>query len=207
MLMPFGTTFAVRNLHIPIEKLPLIYVVTGVVSMVGGPIIGRLSDRFGKYRTFAIGTFLAIAIVIYYTRLGPTTVATMTLISALLFLCISARMISASALTSGVPALPDRGAYMAVNSSLQQFSGGVASWVAGIIVVESAGEGPLQRYGLLGMVASLGMVATVPLMYNVHRMVTGGAREVGAAATATAAATAAAASGRPAAAPPPEAAG
>ena len=177
MLMPFGTTFAVRNLHIPMNKLSQIYVITGLVSMIAGPIIGRLSDKFGKYRTFVIGTIVGISIVVYYTRLGPTTVTMMTLLSAFLFVCISARMISAGALTSGVPAPADRGAYMAINSSLQQISGGVASALAGIIVLESAGEGPLQRYDVLGMVAGLGMLLTIPLMYNVHRLVTRGPRQ------------------------------
>jgi hypothetical protein len=68
---------------------------------------------------------------------------------------------------------------MAINSSLQQISGGVASALAGIIVLESAGGGPLQRYELLGMVAALGMAATIPLMYNVHRMVARGAMQTG----------------------------
>jgi len=104
-------------------------------------------------------------------------VTMMTLLSAFLFVCISARMISAGALTSGVPAPAYRGAYMAINSSLQQISGGVASALAGIIVLESAGEGPLQRYDVLGMVAGLGMLLTIPLMYNVHRLVTRGPRQ------------------------------
>jgi predicted MFS family arabinose efflux permease len=172
MLMPFGTTFAVRNMQIPLDKLPQIYVVTGLTAIVGGPLIGRLSDRVGKYRVFAIGTLLGIVTVVYFTRLGPTTVSVMTLLNAFLFLCISARMISASALSSGVPAPQDRGAYMAVNSAMQQLSGGVASALAGAVVVQSAGEGPLQRYDVLGLVASVAMLITIPLMYRVHRIVT-----------------------------------
>ena len=174
MLMPFGTTFAVRNLLIPAESLFAIYIVTGVVSMIGGPLIGRFSDAWGKYRTFVVGTVFAIGIVIYYTHLGPTSVVKMTTLSALLFLCISARMISASALNSGIPAPPDRGAYMSINSSLQQFAGGVASALAGVIVTETPNQGPLARYGILGFVASGAMLATIPLMFNVHRVVMGG---------------------------------
>jgi predicted MFS family arabinose efflux permease len=171
MLMPFGTTFSVRNMLIPASSLWIVYMITGVVSMIGGPLIGRWSDVWGKYRTFVVGTVLAIGIVIYYTNLGPTGLTVVTLLSCLLFLCISARMISASALTSGVPAPPDRGAYMSITSSLQQISGGLASALAGVIVKESPNQGPLLRYGLLGIVASVGMVATLPLMFNVHRVV------------------------------------
>ena len=52
-------------------------------------------------------------------------------INAVLFVAITCRMISASALISAVPDLADRGAFMSVNASLQQFSGGLASSLAG----------------------------------------------------------------------------
>jgi len=117
-----------------------------------------------------------VVMVLIYTHLGVTCLPIVILVNVILFIGIFSRMIPSQALMSAIPIPEDRGAYMAVSSSLQQFSGGVASWVAGLIVVESAGEGPLQRYGLLGMVASAGMIATIPLMYNVHRLVLGGSR-------------------------------
>jgi len=53
---------------------------------------------------------------------------------------------------------------------LQQFSGGVAAGLAGLIVVQSPG-GRLEHYGLLGWVVAGVMSLTVVLMFNVHRMV------------------------------------
>ena len=55
MLMPFGSAFSVHNLGIPLEKLPMIYMATGVAALFAGPLMGRLSDAVGKYRTFAVG--------------------------------------------------------------------------------------------------------------------------------------------------------
>ena len=54
MLMPFGSAFSVHNLGIPLTKLPMIYMATGLASMFAGPLIGRVSDAVGKYRTFAV---------------------------------------------------------------------------------------------------------------------------------------------------------
>jgi len=170
MLMPFGSAFSINNLGIAPEKLSRVYFVTGVVSMIAGPLAGRLADAVGKYTVFCIGTVAAIGVVIYYTHLGVTPLWMVIVISCVMFVCVSARMISASALASGIPAMPDRGAYMAINSSLQQFSGGVAAGLAGLIVVQSPG-GRLEHYGLLGWVVAGVMSLTVVLMFNVHRMV------------------------------------
>ena len=72
MLMPFGSTFSVYNLGIPLEKLPVIYVATGVASFIAGPLLGRMSDSIGKYPMFCLGSTVGIALVVYYCGLGVT---------------------------------------------------------------------------------------------------------------------------------------
>jgi predicted MFS family arabinose efflux permease len=170
MLMPFGSAFSVNNLGVPLEKLPLVYVITGVVSIVAGPVMGRISDAIGKYVVFCASTVVSLVVVVYFTHLGVIPLWQVIVVNALLFVCISGRMISASALSSGVPAMADRGAYMAINASLQQLAGGIASGVAGLIVVQ-APSGKLEHYGLLGWVVATVMALTVLLMFNVHRIV------------------------------------
>jgi len=87
-----------------------------------------------------------------------------------LFIAITCRMISAQALISAVPDLPDRGAFMSINSALQQFSGGLASSVAGLIVVQ-APDGHLLRYDVLGYVVMTVMLVVMGLMYPINRAV------------------------------------
>jgi predicted MFS family arabinose efflux permease len=170
MLMPFGSAFTVHNLGIPLHRLPLIYMLTGVVSIISGPLMGRLSDAVGKYTTFCFGSVLGMVVVGTYCNLGPTPIGWVIAINIVLFTAIMARMISASALTSAVPDLPDRGAFMAISSSLQQLSGGVAASVAGLIVFQSA-DGKLHRYNVLGFVVMTAMALTVAMMYPIHRAV------------------------------------
>jgi predicted MFS family arabinose efflux permease len=170
MLMPFGSTFTVHNMGIPLEKLPLIYVVTGAVTLVAGPLIGKLADAVGKYKVFAIGSLLGAVIVGIFCNLGTTPLVTVLVLNALLFVAITSRMICASALISAVPDLQDRGAFMSINAALQQFSGGLASSVAGLIVVQQA-DGRLQRYDVLGWVVIVAMTLVVALMYPIHRAV------------------------------------
>jgi predicted MFS family arabinose efflux permease len=183
MLMPFGSAFTVHNLGIPLGELPIIYVVTGAVSIMAGPLLGRLADSVGKYGLFCAGSVLAVLVVGIYCNLGRTPLAWVVAINAVLFTAIMARMISASALTSAVPEAQDRGAFMAVGSSLQQLSGGVAASIAGLIVHQSAG-GRIERYDTLGYVVMVAILITIAMMYPIHRM----ARAREAAATAAAAA-------------------
>jgi predicted MFS family arabinose efflux permease len=170
MLLPFGSTFTVNNLGISLDKLPVIYLITGVCSIVAGPLVGRLSDSIGKYRIFVLGTALTLIMVLIYCHLGVTPLWAVILVNVLLFIGISARMISVSALISAVPDIKDRGAFMSVNSSLQQFAGGVAAGIAGLIVVQTE-SGKLNHYDRLGYVVITAMAITVVLMYSIHKMV------------------------------------
>ncbi|MEO6567296.1 MAG: MFS transporter [Opitutaceae bacterium] len=170
MLMPFASTFSVNNLGLTFEQLPMIYLITGCFTIVTGPLLGKLSDSVGKYSLFLMATLIGIGLVLFYTRLGVTPMWEVVAINVVLFTTISARMISAGALTSAVSGLADRGAYMAISNSMAQLAGGVASWLAGKIVVQSP-SGMLEHYPLLGMVVAGAMLTSAAMLYQVHRLV------------------------------------
>jgi predicted MFS family arabinose efflux permease len=174
MLMPFGSTFSINNLGVTFDQLPMIYLITGICSMIAGPLIGRLSDAIGSIKIFTIGSILTIIIVVIYCNFGVTPLWIIILMSVLMFVGITSRMISSTALVSGVPAPADRGAFMGVNASISQISGGIASSIAGMIVYQAA-DGHLVNYPLLGYVVAGTMVVAIGLMYNIHRMVKGNA--------------------------------
>jgi predicted MFS family arabinose efflux permease len=170
MLMPFGSLFSVNNLHITLEQLPILYMITGVFSMATGPFIGRLSDAKGKYTVFVAGSLLAMITAIVYCNLEVTPLWIAVVISCIMFTGVSSRIISSSALMSAVPAPNDRGAFMSINASVQQVSGGVATFVAGLIVVETP-SGYLERYDILGYTVAAAMLVTIFMMYSVNRYV------------------------------------
>ena len=172
MLMPFASAFSVHNLGLTLAQLPLLYGVTGVFNIALGPLIGKWSDRYGKYLFFAIGTGISLTTILYYTHLGLSPLWLVIIVNVVLFLGITARRISGSALMTGVPAMTDRGAFMSVSSSIQQFSGGIASTIAGMIVLQQD-NGPLQRYDVLGYVVSCTMVLVAILMGRIDKEITG----------------------------------
>jgi predicted MFS family arabinose efflux permease len=79
-------------------------------------------------------------------------------------------MISAGALFTAIPAPKDRGAFMSINSSIQQISGGIASAVAGLVVVQTS-SGKLDHYNTLGYIVVVTMIIGVILMYFLDRHV------------------------------------
>jgi len=164
----------VHNVGISIDQLSVVYLITGLVSAIMGPVIGRASDTFGKFRVFAFGCVATIAMVLIYTRLSNVSLWTLITISALLQIGIFSRMISSSALMSALPKPADRGAYMSISSSLQQMSGGLAA-MAGGMVVKQLGDGRLLHFDVLGDVLVCTTLMSFVLMYFVNRRVTGAA--------------------------------
>lgn len=170
MLMPFGSAFSINNLKIEIKDLPMLYLVTGIFSIAFGPLSGRLSDSLGKYKVFFVGTIITIIMVLIYTNLGQTPLWLVIILNVLMFAGITARMISASSLMTAVPQMQDRGAFMSINSSIQQISGGVAAALAGVIVSQG-NDGKMQNYPLLGLVVVASMVIALVMLYILNAQI------------------------------------
>src|SRR5258706_2340970 len=77
MLMPFGTAYMVDNIGLPLTVLPTIYLVSGLSIVFAGPLIGKISDTIGKFRTFCFGSFLTIVMVAIWTNTGHASLLTM----------------------------------------------------------------------------------------------------------------------------------
>lgn len=170
MLMPFASAFTVYNLGISLDNLPIIYVATGIISMISGPIAGTLADRIGKYKIFFYGSLLTILLVGYYCNLGLSPLSLIIFVNVIMFIGITSRMVSASALLTAIPSPEDRGAYMSIQSSIQQISGGLATTLAGLIVVQNS-SGFLHNYDMLGYVVIAATVISMGMMYIINQSI------------------------------------
>lgn len=170
MLMPFASAFSVNNLGLRMEDLPMLYMFTGLFSMAAGPIAGKLSDKTSKIGVFFGGTVLTMIVVSIYCNLGITPFWLVLLLNILLFAGVLSRVVPAQALMTAVPEPQDRGAFMSVNSSVQQISGGIASAVAGMIVVQTEGKA-IENYNVLGYVVIVSMIITLIMMNNINRFI------------------------------------
>jgi predicted MFS family arabinose efflux permease len=170
MIMPFGSVYTVNNLGIPLADLPTVYFASGLFTIVTGPLVGRASDAFGKFNTFIFGCALSIVMVLIYTHLGHVSLFVVVAVSVLMFVGIFSRMIPSQALMSAIPEPAKRGSFNAINASMQQIAGGVASVVAGMVVVQAA-DGSLEHFDWLGYVIVATTLLSLWLMYFIQRAV------------------------------------
>ncbi|MBK7666609.1 MAG: MFS transporter [Sphingobacteriaceae bacterium] len=170
MIMPFSSAFLVNNIHIAQADLPIIFLCTGISSIIIMPIIGKISDKFDKFWLFTIGSLWAVVMVIFYTNLAPVPIWQVVVTNMLLFMGIMSRVIPATTLATAIPEIKDRGAFMSINSSLQQMAGGLASIAAGFIVTQQSKTSPIENYDVLGYVVSGTILLCIFLIYRVSVM-------------------------------------
>ncbi|MDR6940977.1 MFS transporter [Mucilaginibacter pocheonensis] len=170
MMMPFGSAFAINNLGLTNQQLPLLFMVSGVCSLVIMPVVGKLSDKIDKFKIFAAASVWTMIMCVAYTNLGITPFILVIALNILMMMGIMSRMIPSSALTSAIPEMADRGAFMSINASLQQIAGGVAAAAAGMIVTQQSKGSPLEHYNTVGYVIVVISILSIFLMSRVSNL-------------------------------------
>ena len=171
MMMPFGSAFAINNLHITQHQLPLLFMVAGLSTLIIMPLVGKLSDKVDKFKIFVAASIWMAVVVVIYTNLSVTPLWLVMVFNVLMMCGIMSRMVPSSALITAVPVLQDRGAFMSINSSLQQIAGGVAAAFAGLIVVQKDKFSPLEHYNTLGYIIVGISAVSAFLLYRVSKLV------------------------------------
>jgi len=170
MMMPWGTAFAVNNLKVSYDQLPLLFLVGGTVALIVMPLVGKLSDKIDKVKIFVAAAIWMMIVVVVYTNLPPIPFPYIIGMNILMMMGIMSRIIPAMALVSALPEMKDRGAFMSINSSLQQIAGGIAAGVGGMIVVQQTKTSPLQHYDTLGYVIVVVLLANIIQVFRVSNL-------------------------------------
>jgi len=171
LMMPWGSSFSVNNVGIAQSDLPLMFMIIGLSTISIMPIIGKLSDRFNKYSLFVASSIVMIISVVVYTNLGHVSFTVLVVVNMVMMAGIMARMIPSQALTTSVPEPKDRGAFMSINSSLQQMAGGIAALVGGAIVQQKNEFSPLEYFDTLGYVVIVVISLNIFFTYRVYNFV------------------------------------
>jgi len=171
LMMPWGSSYAVNNIGIDQKELPLMFMIIGVATILIMPIVGKLSDRFNKYSIFVGASLLTVIAVIIYTNLGQVPFWVLVVVNIIMMGGVMARIIPSQALTASVPELKDRGAFMSINSSLQQMAGGIAALLGGTIIAQKTKTSPLEHFTLLGLVVIVAIFINIFLTYRVYNFI------------------------------------
>ncbi|MEY2830467.1 MAG: hypothetical protein RIQ33_2325 [Bacteroidota bacterium] len=171
MLMPFSSSFLVNNVHISQKQLPLVFMFTGISSIIIMPLIGKLSDKFNKFILFAIGSIIAVLMVVIYTNMHIVPLWQVIVVNMLLFMGIMSRIIPATTLNTSIPEMQNRGAFMSITSSLQQIAGGLSAILAGFIVHQQSNTSPLEHFDTLGYLVAILILISIWFVYRVNKMI------------------------------------
>jgi predicted MFS family arabinose efflux permease len=150
IIFPNIANYMVSNVGLTEKQLPLIYLAGGLATVFSMNWIGRWADRSGKLRVFTLMSLAATIPILLVTTLPRTSVAVAVATSTLLMVCMSGRMVPAMALMTASIEPQYRGGFMSINSSVQQFSCGVAAYVSGQVLTQTA-TGELAHFPALGI--------------------------------------------------------
>ena len=171
MIMPWGSVYAINNLNVTEAQLPLLFMISGVATLIIMPIIGKLSDKIDKFKLFTFASAWMIMVVLIYANLVPVPFWIVVILNVMMMMGVMARMIPSVALVSALPELRDRGAFMSINSSLQQLAGGIAAAIGGMIVVQKDNFSPIEHYDTLALVVAVFVGICVYVLSLVSKIV------------------------------------
>jgi len=171
MIMPWGSVYAINNLNVTKEQLPLLFMISGIATLLIMPLIGRLSDKFDKFKLFAIASIWMIVMVLIYSNIVNVPFWVIVLLNVGMMMGVMARMVPSIAMVSALPKMHDRGAFMSINSSLQQMAGGIAAAIGGMIVVQKDNFSPIENYDVLGLVVSFFVLFCIFMLRRVRKIV------------------------------------
>ena len=151
---PYLTIYATTNLKIPMAQIPLIYLAGGVATIFSSRLWGVLTDRWGKVQTFRLVSLGAIVPMLAVTHLSAPGLAGYLVVTTLLFIFMSGRMVPGMAIITSATAGPLRGTFMSLNGAVQSLAMGVAAFAGGALIHRDA-AGQVQGYGHAGWLAAV----------------------------------------------------
>ncbi len=150
--IPFIAPYLTKNTGFLQDQLPLMYFFGGISSIIVSPVVGKLSDKYGKHQVFTIMLLVAVLPVYLLTNLGRVPYYYVLVVTTLFFIFGGGRMVPAQALVTSVVPPSLRGGFMNLNSSLQQLSLGLASFIGSMIITKNA-AGEMQHYDTIGYIS------------------------------------------------------
>ena len=149
LIIPFITPYMEFNVGFTKQQIPLIYMTGGVFSLIASFVIGRLADNYGKKRIYLYSAAASLVPIFLITNMPAIPFYFVLIVFAVWFAFSTGRTIPAQAMISTVVNPEKRGLFMSFNASVQQLFTGLASLIAGTIVIK-AGDGKILHYNWLG---------------------------------------------------------
>ena len=152
MIIPFLNPFLEFNKGFSKTQTPIVYMVGGALTLFASPLLGKVADKVGKHRLFIFMALTATIPIAIITNLPTVPFYMVLVVTGFWFVVSSGRTIPAQAIISNVVSSERRGSFMSINSSVQQIFVGLASVIAGLVVVKTPSNA-IQHYEITGYIS------------------------------------------------------
>ncbi len=167
-IIPFLSPFMVANVGFTEAQLMYIYLFGGALTIFTSPRIGKLADKYGKVKIFTWFVALCTIPVLILTNLGHTPIWLVLVVSSAFFVLSAGRFIPAQAIITSTVKPEFRGSFMSISSSMQQLTAGVASYLAGVMIVKDSKTGELLNYNIVGLLSVIAALFTIYLIRRIR---------------------------------------
>jgi MFS transporter, DHA1 family, inner membrane transport protein len=159
-IIPFIAPYMEKNVGFTQMQVTYIYLFGGLCTVFTAPLIGRLADKIGKHKVFRVFAIFAIIPIFLITNMPVLPIWIVLIVTSFFFIAVNGRVVPAIALITGTTLPQTRGSFMSFNSSVQQLSAGLASFISGAIITQSA-AGELINYEVIGYIAIIACIGSI----------------------------------------------
>lgn len=154
LVIPFISVYMVTNVGMQETELPYLYFFGGLFSFFTANLIGRFTDNYGQRLMFCILAVLSIVPVLWVTHISEASLYLALTATTLFMVLVTGRVIPLMALITASVRPHLRGSFLTFHMSIQQFSAGLGSLMAGYLMAMTV-QGKIVNFDTVGMIAAV----------------------------------------------------
>lgn len=151
-IIPFIAPYMQLNIGFSDHQISYIYLTGGLLSVFVLPLVGRMADRRGNFKIFALASLFALFAIYMITNLPAVPILIALLATSSFFVAAGGRNVPATTMVTSVVSPERRGSFMSVRASANELGLALASFIAGLIVTRNP-NGSLAHYNRVGYFA------------------------------------------------------
>lgn len=167
LIIPFLNPYMEFNVGFTDTQRNMIYMVGGLATFFTSPLIGKLADKYGKHNTFIFFALVSLIPIFLITNMPAIKYYYVLIVTGIWFVLSTGRGIPAQAIISNVVPAEQRGSFMSFNGSIQQLFSGIASLIAGAIVI-SKPDHTIVHYSWVGYLSIAIVLFSVFIAKKLH---------------------------------------
>lgn len=152
----FFPTWMMEVNHFSSGQVALLFLIGGIATLTGGPLIGRMTDRLGR-KPVAIFVNMGLILALLLSMSFSTHILPAATFFFLVMLFISGRLVSFQSLAADISKDSNRGQFMSLMISIGQIGMILGSSISGFIYCTKG----FETNSILAIVSSIAMIGVV----------------------------------------------